>query len=102
MARRSDHTKDELKELIFTVSRDIVIKEGFRELSARKIASKIGYTVGTLYNFYTNLDELILQINAKTLDDLYECLIKETANIKKSEMVVQNLSKCYISFTSIK
>ena len=100
MARRSDHTKDELKELIFNTSRDIVIKEGFRELSARKIATEIGYTVGTLYNFYTNLDDLILQINGKTLDSLYESLIKETSNINNQNIRIHKLGKGYVDFSS--
>ena len=66
MARRSDHTKDELKDIILSASRKIIEKEGFQNLSARKIATAIKYAPGTLYNFCKNLDELILQINAQT------------------------------------
>lgn len=99
MARRSDHTKDELKEIILSASKKIIEKEGFQNLSARKIAKHIKYTPGTLYNFFDNLDELILQINAQTLDLLYEKLLQATSNIKNKEQVINNICKCYIDFS---
>ena len=102
MARRSDHSKDELKELILTSAREIVKKEGYRELSARKVASKIGYTVGTLYNFFNNLDDLILHINARTLDMLYEKLESEISgcrNTKNIEDAVYKIGNSYIDFS---
>ena len=99
MARRSDHTKDELKDLILSASRKIIEKEGFQNLSARNIAKNIKYTPGTLYNFFKNLDGLILQINAETLDLLYEELLKVTSNIKNKKQVINNICKCYIDFS---
>ena len=99
MARRNDHTKDELKDIILSASRRIIEKEGFQNLSARKIAKTIKYTPGTLYNFFKNLDELILQINSQTLDLLYEELLKVTSNINSKEQVINNICKCYIDFS---
>ena len=99
MARRSDHTKDELKDIILSTSKKIIEKEGFQNLSARKIAKAIKYTPGTLYNFFKNLDELILQINAQTLDLLYEELLKVTSNINNKEQIINNICKCYIDFS---
>jgi len=99
MARRSDHTKDELKDIILSASKKIIEKEGFQNLSARKIAKIIKYTPGTLYNFFTNLDELILQINSQTLDLLHEELLKATSNISNKEQVINNICKGYIDFS---
>ncbi len=99
MARRSDHTKDELKEIILSASRKIIEKEGFQNLSARRIAKAIRYTPGTLYNFFKNLDELILQINSETLDLLHEELLKAISNINNKEQVINNICKCYINFS---
>lgn len=49
----------------------IVTEEGAAGLSTRKVAGRIGYTVGTLYHVFRNLDDLILHVNARTLDSLY-------------------------------
>ena len=50
----------------------LVGEGGLAGLSARRIAAEIGYTPGTLYLVFKNLDELILRLNAVTLDRLYE------------------------------
>ena len=42
----------------------IVAEHGHSGLSARKVASAIGYTVGTLYLVFDNLDDLVLQVRA--------------------------------------
>lgn len=74
MARRSDHTRQELSDLILNTSWKIVGKEGFEALTARHLATEIGYTPGTIYNFFKSMDDLYLQVNARTLDILYDTL----------------------------
>ena len=99
MARRSDHNRDELKELALNAAHEIVVKEGYRELSARKIASKIGYTAGTLYNLFSDLNELVLHMNAKTLDSFYETLEHEVQSAKNKEQAIYKTGKCYVDFS---
>jgi AcrR family transcriptional regulator len=71
MARRSDHTRDELHRLALDAARRITEREGLRGLRARQIARDIGYTIGTLYNLFEDLDDLILHLNGETLDALF-------------------------------
>jgi len=40
---------------------------GFARFSAREVAKRIGYSIGTLYNVFGTYDRLILAINARTL-----------------------------------
>lgn len=70
MARRSDHNREELYELALSAAINIVEAEGFRALKARHVAERIGYSAGTLYNIFKNLDELIIHLNGRTLDEL--------------------------------
>jgi len=72
MARRSDHTRDELHALALEAARAIVRKEGIGRLTARAVAAGIGYTVGTVYQVFRNMDDMVEQLNAGTLDRLYE------------------------------
>jgi AcrR family transcriptional regulator len=74
MARRSDHTRDELKILILDAAWYIVRQEGHEALTARRIASEIGYTPGTVYNLFESMDDLILHINLKTFGLLYQTM----------------------------
>lgn len=74
MARRKDHTREELKDLILGASWRIVGKNGFEGLTARAVAAEIGYVPGTIYNLFSSMDDLALHVNARTLGLLYETL----------------------------
>lgn len=41
---------------------------GFARFSAREVAKRIGYSIGTLYNVMGNYDQMIMAINGRTLD----------------------------------
>ena len=74
MARRSDHSREELYALAMSAARQIVRQEGLHALTARGLAAAIGYSPGTLYNLFENLDELTLHVNASTLDALHDAV----------------------------
>lgn len=74
MGRRSDHSRDELFEMALQAARDIVHEAGLEGLTIRGIASRIGYSHGTLYNLFDDLDAMVLQLNVRTLNALYDRL----------------------------
>ncbi len=76
MSRRSDHSREQIREMALATAEHIVVEEGFNALSARKIAKNIGYTVGTLYLVFKNIEDLIIQTNARTLGRLEQHLQK--------------------------
>ena len=71
MARRSDHTREELKELALKSTEELLNDKPASELSTRQIATKMGYTVGTLYQIFKNLPDLLLHVNVRTLKTLH-------------------------------
>jgi len=76
---------------------EIIIESGVATFSARKIASKIGYTVGTVYNVFDNHYDIIMSVNLVTLDDLYKLLLDNIGDAKGSEKV-KIISNIYIDF----
>lgn len=98
MGRRSEHSKEEIQEMALQAAQELVIEAGLSNMSARKIASRIGYTVGTLYIVFDNLDDLILQLNARTLDDLFDYLNRALKKSKKAEEGILALGRAYINF----
>ena len=74
MGRRGDHSKEEIKNMAIAAAEKLAAENGFSQLSARKIATEIGYTVGTLYLVFKNLDDLVLQVNIRTLAKLSDKL----------------------------
>lgn len=66
MGRRSDHTRAELETLIVDAGHGLLAETGYAGFSAREVAKRIGYSVGTLYNVFESIDELMLAINTRT------------------------------------
>lgn len=60
--------------MILSATETLLDQDGFQALSTRKISQKIGYTVGTLYMFFKNLDDLVLHVNARTLQRMQQSL----------------------------
>jgi AcrR family transcriptional regulator len=98
MGRRSIHTPDELRELIIDATTTIVEQQGLEGLSAREIAKRIGYSPGTLYNVFENLDDLLLIIEARLLDELAERLAVTDASGSPEERL-RRLVGAYFAFT---
>lgn len=96
MARRSEHSKDELQSIAIAAGIELIEKNGFFEFSARAVAAKMGYTVGTLYHLFGTLDDFILHINAATLDMWYASLERGLKRQKGSE--IYYLAKAYVQF----
>jgi AcrR family transcriptional regulator len=68
MGRRSDHSREQLREMIVEKGHRQIAEVGFAKFSAREVAKAIGYSIGTLYNVFGSYDHLILAINGRTLD----------------------------------
>ena len=98
MGRRSDHSREELYGLALDAAERVLQAEGPKNLTVRKVASEIGYSHGTLYNIFTDLDDLIVHLNGRTLDALYQAL-KDIPLDGGPETALTRLSKGYIAFT---
>lgn len=66
MGRRSDHTRQELEHLFVVEGHKHMAEVGFARFSAREVAKRIGYSVGTLYNVFGTLDRLLITINTRS------------------------------------
>lgn len=98
MARRSDHTREELRNLAIAAGQKIISENGFATFSARKVAKEIGYTVGTIYNIFDSHDDLILHINAATLDDIGVYFTNHSDTDLDGKEAIKQLATCYLEF----
>ncbi len=98
MGRRNDHSRQEIRDMTLKVADKIVAKEGLQGLSARKIASAIGYSVGSLYIVFQNLDDIILQVNARSLDKLYTVISKTEQQCRQPDACLLALGQAYLDF----
>lgn len=69
MGRRSDHSRDELRSLILDAGIALMAEVGFADFSAREVAKRIGYSIGTIHNVFGNVDGLVTAINTQAFAD---------------------------------
>jgi len=98
MARRNDHSREEIQGMAIDATRTLIFSEGLEGVSARKVAQKIGYTVGTLYQNFENIHELILHANAFSLTQLLNQLEAVYDTEPRPLMRIILLSNSYLNF----
>jgi len=96
MARRSEHSQEEIKTMILDAAEQVIIAQGVSALKARSVAKEIGYTVGSLYMVYANMADLILHVNARTLDAII-LQLKQTS-LNDAETVMKRLALVYMNY----
>lgn len=99
MARRSEHSLEEIKEMVLNAAESIVIEGGGSALTMRKIAMDIGYTVGSIYMVFDNMSDLILHINARTLDGIAAEL--ENASEGEAGAWLDQVAKLYLRYATV-
>ncbi len=95
MGRRSDHTRDELKELAVSESLKLIRVKGVGEFSARSVAEKMKYSVGTLYHVFGDLETFRYHIRSAILTLLYQ---KVEHGVARNKDKLKALVSAYIDF----
>jgi AcrR family transcriptional regulator len=98
MGRRNDHSREEIRQMALNAGVALLQEQGIAALSARKIAARIDYTVGTLYLVFDNLDDLILQINLRTLELLREQIDNSIDNQLSPLDQLKQMAGVYLDF----
>ncbi len=97
MARRSAHSPEELRQRILEAAQGIIERDGLIGLSAREIARAIGYSPGTLYNIFENLDDLLLTLQTHMMAELVE-VMKAVPAKETPQASTDALAHAYLDF----
>jgi len=90
--------KIELKNKILKVAEELFAEAGYQNISMRKIANKIEYSLPTIYRFFENKTDILNYIfkenNGRLLNIFMEISEKEYNEIEK----LKDMSRAYINF----
>lgn len=100
MARRKDHTPEELKAWVIRSVLEFLQRQPAQELSLRKVAKRVDYSPGTLINLFGTYAHLLLAVNAATLDQISGRLNKNLAasNELDAEQQLLLFAQEYLAF----
>jgi len=100
MGRRSDHSREELQQLIVNTSLELIKEHGANKVTARQIATAVGYTPGTLYSVFINLQDIFLHVNELGLSTLYELCEEAISSEQDPQQAIQCLGLAYLKFAT--
>ncbi len=78
--QRREREREQLRQEILDAARELFVKEGFENVSMRRIAEKIEYSPTTIYLYFQDKADLLFQICEETfakLTDEMEAITKE-------------------------
>lgn len=100
MARRSDHTPDELRELLVSQGHRLLAETGFARFSGREAAKRAGYSVGTIYNVFGSLDGYITALNTRTFANWADHLRMKLSQVEAQDDRIAALVSGYFDFAT--
>jgi len=104
MAKSLSKNRQELFYNLLATAKKSIIAGGISNLTARGLSKEVGCAVGSIYNVFTDIDDLILHINAETLESL--CVHMQTAANKyqgtnaMGRAYLLSLTSAYMDFTT--
>jgi AcrR family transcriptional regulator len=101
MARRADHTKAELAKLVIDTAEELIGEDGIDAFSARTLSRAIGYTAGTLYHHFKDLDDIVTQVNSRTLAGLAQAF-DEADKVADPHQQLLNYADAFLGYIAVK
>ncbi len=74
MPKKIMDSREELRGAMVDTAERVIIAEGVRALTARRLASELNIAVGTTYNVFKHMDHLIADVNARTIQQITEVI----------------------------
>ncbi|MGD9637656.1 MAG: TetR/AcrR family transcriptional regulator [Alphaproteobacteria bacterium] len=98
MPVKSDLERFEIKDKTLCCAREFIINNGAKALTARKLAQENGYSVGTLYNLFNSLDDIVMNIAIGALSDLISNVTNSLMEIDEPELKLRTFSQELLRF----
>ena len=97
---KTQKNKENRADKMLDEAQKIISEQGLSAFSARVLADKIGCSVGTIYNAYSDIDDLIMHVNSRTLVDLGSALLVTQSIALKDDPLKRLLAaaRIYLEF----
>ncbi len=95
---RKERERDAVKDLILNAAREIFLSEGYENTSIRKIATKIEYSPGIIYNHFKDKNDLLLALHDKAFECKIEALFLSVQNMPDPLERLQATGRGYIQY----
>ncbi|MCA3502318.1 MAG: TetR/AcrR family transcriptional regulator [Rhodobacter sp.] len=90
--------RDTLRHRLIDAAEQRIGEQGLAGLKARQVTADAGCALGALYNAFADLDDLVLHVNARTLDRLAAAFAGAYRAGESAEETIAVLARTYVRF----
>jgi AcrR family transcriptional regulator len=99
IAERKIKEKEELKALILRAAKKLFVEQGVEQTTIRKIASEIDYSVGTVYVYYKEKNDILYDLHTQGFKQLGSEM-RVLFNVANPMERLKALGRVYIQFAT--
>jgi len=96
LAEIKQQERENRRGLILAAAKKLFAEKDFKSVTVREIAREAGVSIGTIYNYYANLDELFFDVFLKGSEEITERL--EVEYPKERPCSLGRLCEIYIDY----
>ena len=89
--------KDSIQDILIKKGRELIWSKGSEFLTARKLSEVSGYSVGSIYNQFGNMESFILLQNYITLEELFD-FMKKSKPSENPYITINNYLDAFVTF----
>jgi len=98
MVDRKEIQEQRMKGYFIQATKDILKGEGLRAVSVRNIADRAGYSYATLYNYFSDVKDLVFECVKDFQDEAEEFIKLETNNVKPGLKKIKSIAQAYMKY----
>ena len=100
MPKKIMESREELRTAMIDAAEHIITQDGVDALTARRLASDLGIAVGTTYNVFRQMGDLIGEVNSRTIANITGVISAVDSSEHKSVGLLMAYADAYIGFVT--
>ncbi len=100
MPKKIMESRDHLRTAMIDAAERIITAQGVEALTARRLAADLNIAVGTTYNVFRQMDDLIGEVNARTIAKITDVITSVDKAGRESDELLMAYADAYIGFVT--
>lgn len=96
ITERRQQEKEAIRKKIIDAASDILVKEGYENLSIRKIANKIEYSPGIIYHYFKDKAEIVAFVVEQGYGNILKRISTVPLDAENPDKTIENTLRAYI------
>jgi AcrR family transcriptional regulator len=96
--RRREQEKQDLRQAILQAAGELFLEKGYKDVSMRQVAERIGYSATTIYLYFENKDDLMFAVVDQGFDHFSAQLAAAAESTDDPRERLKAIGRAYVGF----